>query len=134
MCELQGMFSCCKSCLPSDSSQCHLVIKAIIFVHNFRTEYVGYSQIKSVFDQEYVQCKNLHGYDRIAQYYFRSRDYDSEVDGVIEGSGESDEDSNKLGEVFINTAIITAAAIFAAATIVTTSAAATSPPPPAFLP
>jgi hypothetical protein len=26
--------------------QCHLVLKAIILIHNFHTDYVGYSQIK----------------------------------------------------------------------------------------
>jgi hypothetical protein len=40
---LQGTFPCCKSCLPSDSVQCRLVLKAIILVHNFRRDYVGYS-------------------------------------------------------------------------------------------
>jgi hypothetical protein len=33
------------------------------------------------FDREYVRCENLHGYDRITQYYFRLEDYDSDVDG-----------------------------------------------------
>jgi hypothetical protein len=60
---LQGTFPRCKNCLPSDSAQRCLVIKAIVLVHNFRTKYVGYSQIESVFDREYVRCENLHGYD-----------------------------------------------------------------------
>ena len=69
--------------------------EAIVLIHNFRTNYAGYSQIKSVFDREYVRCKNLHGYDRIAQYYFRPGDYDSgDKDGVVDGGG-SDEDSDK---------------------------------------
>ena len=43
---LQGTFPHCKSCLPSDAAQRRLVIKAIILIHNFRTDYVGYSQIR----------------------------------------------------------------------------------------
>ncbi len=54
---LQGTFPCCKSCLPSNSVQRPLALEAIILVHNFRTDYVGYSQIKTVFDSEYVWCK-----------------------------------------------------------------------------
>ena len=54
MCGLQGTFPRCKKCLPSDSVQQRLVLEAIVLVHNFRTEYVGYSQIKSVFDPKYV--------------------------------------------------------------------------------
>ncbi len=59
----------------------HLVMDAIILVHNFWTNYVGYNQIKSVFEPEYVRIENLEGYDRIAQHYFHPGDYDSEVDG-----------------------------------------------------
>jgi hypothetical protein len=33
-----------------------------------------------VFDPEYARIENLQGYDRIAQYYFRPGDYDSDVD------------------------------------------------------
>jgi hypothetical protein len=57
---LQGTFPLCKSRLPSDAAQLRLVIKVIILIHNFRTDYVGYSQIQSVFDREYVRCENLH--------------------------------------------------------------------------
>jgi hypothetical protein len=91
---LQGTFSRCKSCLPSDSVQRHLVLEAIILVHNFPTDYVCYSQIKTVFDSEYVRCENLYGYDRIAQYYFRPGDYDSKVDEAVDGANDSDESSN----------------------------------------
>ena len=63
---LQGTFPCCKKRLPSNSEQRRLVLEAIVLVHNFQTEYVGYSQIKSVFDPEYVRVENLHGYDRIS--------------------------------------------------------------------
>jgi hypothetical protein len=68
-----------------------LVIEAIVLVHNFRTDYVGYSQIQTVFLPEYVRIKNLQGYDQIAQYYFHPGDYNSKVDG--DGSG-SDGKSN----------------------------------------
>jgi len=43
-----------------------------------------------VFDPEYARIQNIEGYDRIAQYYFRPGDYDSEVDG----SGSDAEDDN----------------------------------------
>jgi hypothetical protein len=68
-----------------------LVLDTIVLVHNFRTEYVGCSQIKTVFDPEYVRVKNLEGYNRIAQYYFRPGEYDSEVDG---SGGDGDNNIN----------------------------------------
>jgi len=68
---LQGTFPRCKKRLPSDSTLRRLVIEAIVLVHNYRTEYIGYNQIQTVFDPEYVRCENLQGYDRISQYYFR---------------------------------------------------------------
>ncbi len=74
--------------------QCPLVLEAIILIHNFCTDYVGYSQIKTDFDSKYVWCENLHGYDRIAQYYFWMGDYDSEVDEAVDGANNSDESSN----------------------------------------
>ena len=83
---LQGTFPCCKMRLPSDSEQRRLVLEAMVLVHNFCTEYVRYSQIKSVFDLEYVRVENLQGYDRISQYYFHPEEYDSEVDGSSDGS------------------------------------------------
>ncbi len=45
--------------LPSDPALCRLVIKAIVLVHNFRTYYVGYSQIQTVFLPEYVWLKTF---------------------------------------------------------------------------
>jgi hypothetical protein len=63
---MQGTFPCCKKCLPSDHALCCLVIKAIVLVHNFRMDYVGYNQIKTLFDPEYVWIINLQGYDQIA--------------------------------------------------------------------
>jgi hypothetical protein len=85
---LQGTFPCCKKRLPSDSAQRRLVPEAIVLVHNFQTEYVVYSQIKSVFDPEYVCVENLQRYDRIAHYYFRPGEYDSEVDRSGHGSDD----------------------------------------------
>jgi hypothetical protein len=49
---MQGTFPQCKKCLPSDNEMRHLVIDAIVLVHNFRTDYVGYSQIKTLFELE----------------------------------------------------------------------------------
>ena len=77
---LQGTFPRVKKRLPSDSETRRLVIEAIVLLHNFCTEFVGYNQIKTVFDPEYARIENLQGYDRIAQYYFRPGDYDSDVD------------------------------------------------------
>jgi hypothetical protein len=88
---LQGMFPRCKKCLPSDPALSHLVIKAIVLVHNFRNDYVGYSQIQTVFDTEYVRVENLQGYDQIAQYYFHQGEYNSEVDGEADND---DDDSD----------------------------------------
>jgi hypothetical protein len=89
---MQGSFPCCKKRLPSDHALCPLVIKVIVLVHNFRTDYVGYSQIKTVFDPEYVWIKNLQGYDQISQYYFHPGDYNSKVDG---DETDNDTESNK---------------------------------------
>jgi hypothetical protein len=93
MCRLQGTFPCCKKPLPSDPALCRLVIEAFVLVHNFRTYYVGYSQIQTVFLPVYVWVENLQGYNKIAQYYFCPGDYDSKVDGDVSGSdGKSDND------------------------------------------
>jgi hypothetical protein len=90
---MQGTFSCCKKHLPSDPTLCCLVIEAIVLVHNFRTNYVGYSQIQTVFLLEYIGVENVQGYNQIAQYYFWPGDYDSKVDKDGSGSdGESDKD------------------------------------------
>ena len=88
---LQGTFPRCKKRMPSDSALRRLVIEAIVLVHNYRTELVGYSQIQTVFDPEYVRCENLQGYDRISQYYFRPGEYDSDIDDDV---NESDGGSN----------------------------------------
>ena len=54
--------------------------------HNYRTELVGFNQINTKFDSEYVRIQNLEGYDRIAQYYFRPGEYNSDDDGNSDGS------------------------------------------------
>jgi hypothetical protein len=61
---LQGTFPHCKKCLPGDSALRCLVIEAIVLVHNVRTDYVGHSQIQTVFGPENVRAENLQGYDR----------------------------------------------------------------------
>ena len=84
-----------KKRLPSNHYQQGLIIEAIVLVHNYRTEMVGFSQINTVFDPEYVRIQNLNGYDRIAQYYFRPGDYntDDKSDG---------DDNNTSNEGTIN--------------------------------
>ena len=77
---MQGTFPGCKKRLPSNSTIGHLVIETIVLVQNFRSYYVGCNQIKTVFDPIYVAIHNLEDYDRIAQYFFRPREYNSEVD------------------------------------------------------
>ena len=65
-------------------------------VHNFWSDYLGYSQIQTVFGQEYVWVKNLQGYDydQIAQYNFHPGEYDSKVAGDDENgcNGGSDKE------------------------------------------
>ena len=46
-----------------------LIIYSIILLHNFRTEYVGFNQIATIFDEHYEQYINVEGYDRIARYF-----------------------------------------------------------------
>jgi hypothetical protein len=77
---MQGTFPPIKKRLPSDHALQRLASEAIVLVLNFRTDYVGYNQIRTVFDPEYVWIENLQGYDRIAQYCFHPGDYDSKVD------------------------------------------------------
>ena len=59
-----------------DDGRRRLILEAIIFIHNFWTALVGYSQIiKTVFDPEYKRIYTLEGYDRISQYYLNPGDY-----------------------------------------------------------
>ncbi len=60
---LQGTFPRCKKRLPSNAKQRRLVIESIVLIHNYRSEYVGQSQITPVFDPEYVRINNLQGYN-----------------------------------------------------------------------
>ncbi len=66
--------------MPSNPETRRLVLECIVLIHNFRTEIVGFSQIRSVFDPEYERIQVLEGYDRISQYYFRPGDYNSSDD------------------------------------------------------
>ena len=77
---MQGTFPRCKKHLPSDSDKWQLVLEAIVLVHNFCSDYVGFNQRRTVFDPEYVRVESLEGYDRIAQYYFRPGDYNTDDD------------------------------------------------------
>ena len=85
---LQGTFPHWKKHLPSDHFQRRLVIEAINLIHNYCTELVGFNQINTVFDSEYVRIHNLEGYARIAQYYFRPGEYNSDDND----NGDSDEE------------------------------------------
>ena len=91
---LQGTFPLWKKHLPADHKQRRLVIKAIVLIHNYQTEMVGFNQINTVFDPEYVRIQSLHGYDRIAHYYFCPGEYDSNEDNGDndDGSGGGDND------------------------------------------
>ena len=51
-----------------------------MLIHNYRMELVGFNQINTVFDPEYVRIQSLEGYDRILQYYFKPGDYNSNED------------------------------------------------------
>ena len=90
---LQGSFPRFKKRLPSDSFRRRQVIEAIVLIHNYRTELVGLSQIKTVFDPEYERIQTLDGYDRIHQYYLRPGDYETDDDDESEGYKDSDSDN-----------------------------------------
>jgi hypothetical protein len=88
---LQATFPRWKKRLPSDHFQRRLVIDAIVLIHNYRTELVGYNQINTVFDPEYVRIQSLEGYDRISQYYFKPGEYNSDDDDDAELNGSDDD-------------------------------------------
>lgn len=69
------------------------MIEAIVLIHNYWTELVGLSQIKTVFDPEYERIQTLDGYDRIHQYYLRPGDYETDDDDESEGYEDSDSDN-----------------------------------------
>jgi hypothetical protein len=80
---LQGTFPRCKMCLPSDKLKRRRVIECIILVHNFRTELVGHNQIADVFAPEYERVINIHGYNRIHQYYLQPGDYETDDEAEL---------------------------------------------------
>jgi hypothetical protein len=86
---LQATFPRWKKRLPSDHFQRRLVIEAIMLIHNYRMELVGFNQIKAVFDPEYVRIKSLEGYDHILQYYFKPDDYNSDEDNEDSNTNDS---------------------------------------------
>ena len=65
---LQGTFSC-KQGLPRDSEKHRLVLENITLIHNFCTEIVRFSLIKTVIDPEYECIQTLSGSGFIWQYY-----------------------------------------------------------------
>ena len=93
---LQGTFPRCKKRLPSDKEKRRRVIECIILVHNFRTELVGQNQISEVFGPEYERVVNIHGYDRIRQYYLQPGEYetDDEAELIEENFGNEAEDND----------------------------------------
>jgi hypothetical protein len=80
---LQGTFPRCKKRLPSDSEKRKQVLECIILVHNYRTQIVGHNQISTVFAPEYKRVINIHGYDRICQYYLQPGDYDTDDEAEL---------------------------------------------------
>ena len=80
---LQGTFPWCKKCLPSDSEKRRRVLECINFVHNYWTEIVGHNQISTVVAPEYKRVMNIHGYDRIRQYYLQPGDYDTDDEAEL---------------------------------------------------
>ncbi len=83
-----------------------LVIKEIIFIHNFCTDIDGHNQIWTVIDLlEYERViSTLVGYDRIFQYYLHPGDYVSDDDkGLVasKGGNESDWEWDKQCWMFL---------------------------------
>ncbi len=54
------------------------MLECIILVHNFRAELVELNQIAAVFNPEYKNVINIHGYDRIQRYYLQPGDYETD--------------------------------------------------------
>ncbi len=81
---LQGTFPGCKMRLPSDKLKCRRVIECIILVYNFRTELFGHNQISAVFVPKYERVLiNIHGYDRIPQYYLQPGNYETDDEAEL---------------------------------------------------
>ena len=93
---LQGTFPRCKMHLPLDKEKCRRVIECVILVHNFRTEIVGHNQITEVFAPEHKRVINIHGYNRIRQYYLQPGDYetDDEAELIEENFGNEGENED----------------------------------------
>ena len=91
---LQGSFPRCKKCLPTNNYRRRQILEAVVFIHNFWMEVVGFSQIKTVFDPEYERIITLEGFDRISQYYLHPGDYVTEDEDSDEDSG-TDNSSNE---------------------------------------
>jgi hypothetical protein len=66
---LQGTFARLKTRLTFNNKMRKLLLTSIVFLHNFRTHYVGINQIATVFNSEYQQYISLETYDRIAKYF-----------------------------------------------------------------
>ena len=66
---MQGSFSRLKARLLSDKLKRKRIIGRIVFLHNFRTHYVGLNHIATVFNPLYEEFINLENYDRISRYY-----------------------------------------------------------------
>lgn len=66
---LQGTFGRLKTRLTSNKKLRKLILACIVFLHNFRTHYVGLNQIAEVFNLEYEQYISLETYDRIRAYF-----------------------------------------------------------------
>ena len=69
--------------LPSDKLKRRRVIECIILVHNYRMEIVGHNQISAVFAPEYERVINIHGYDRICQFYLQPGDYETDDEAEL---------------------------------------------------
>jgi hypothetical protein len=76
---------------PKHHYQRWLVLESIVMINNYRMELVGYNQINTVFDPEYVRIQNLEGSNKIAQYYFCPGDYNINEDN---GRSDSIDDDN----------------------------------------
>ncbi len=59
------------------------MIECIILVQNFRTEIVGHNQISAVFVPEYKRAINIHGYNRICQYYLHPGNYETDDEAEL---------------------------------------------------
>ena len=66
---LQGTFARLKSRLTSDKEKRKVILEGCVYLHNFRTHYVGLNQIATVFNPHYHQYISLDTYDRIARYF-----------------------------------------------------------------